>query len=138
MREEVLVLRGDDRVANNGGNFLISCDLAGFRPHLLKWPAVGIVNSSDRRELKPGESFQIRQIVSIKVDVVETRSRHNGPYSRSANKNANQAVRPIKPPQPSPAHSPNRCPGAHPRTPEPGSNRHRRAQSRRRSRYAHG
>jgi hypothetical protein len=74
---------------------------------------VDIVNVSGRREFKPSESFQIRQTISIKVDVIETGTSENACKSRCAKEEANEALRPRKSSQPGPAYSPNRCPGAH-------------------------
>src|ERR1035438_579137 len=92
---------------------------------------------ADRRKLKPGETFQIGQIVSVKVDVIENGSRENGSDSRCANKEADKPLSPIKSSQAGPAQSPDGCPGAHSQTFKPGSNRPRRGPERGWSRYAH-
>ena len=127
MGEEVLVLGGEHCVANDGGDFVISRDPSGFRCHLLKRLAVGIVNGSDRGELKAGESIQIGQIVSIKVDMIETRGGANCHKSRCAGEKADHAAAPTKPPQPGSAYPANRRPDAHPHAPEPGATWHRLA-----------
>src|ERR1019366_9479841 len=65
MREEVLVLRGQDGAANNGRDVRIRGDLAVFRGHLDKRPAVDIVDVADGRKLKPAECLQVGQVGSI-------------------------------------------------------------------------
>jgi len=49
-------------------------------------------------EIKPGEPVQIREIVSIKVDVIETRAGENGGSRRCANEKTNEADLPFNPP----------------------------------------
>jgi hypothetical protein len=120
------------------GDLVISADLTGFGGHLLEWLAVDIVDVSDGWKLKPGESCQIRKVVSIKVDVTKTRAGETGRKHRCANEKTNEAPLPFKPPQPAPAYFPNRGPGAYSDMREPDSNRHRRGPSWRWSRYAHG
>src|SRR5450631_1831802 len=101
---------------------MISSDLAGFHGHLLERLVAGIVNVSDRRELKPGEPLQIGQAVSIQVDVIETRGSENGSKGRCAKQKANQRIGPITPPQAGLANASNRSQGSHSHALEPGAN----------------
>ena len=102
MGEEVLVFCGDDGVADNRRDLFVAGDLAGLGCHLLEWLAVGIVDVSDGRKLKPGESTQIRQIVAIKVKVVKTGGGEKARERCVANEQTNQAALPMDPPQPRP------------------------------------
>jgi hypothetical protein len=89
--------------------------------------AIGIVDAPDRRELEAGKSFQVREISSIQIDVMQTRGREKGREACRAKRKANEGVRPITSPQPYPADSPNGNSGTHPHTMEPSCSRHRRA-----------
>jgi hypothetical protein len=117
--------------------FVISGDLAGLGCHLLERPAVGIVDVSDGWKLKPGESAQIRQIVSIEVEVIKTSGGENARQQHVTNEKTNEAALPFDPSHPGPSYFPNRSAGAHSHTLEADSQRHRDGPSWRWSRYAH-
>lgn len=55
MREEVAVLRGEDRISNNGWNVLILGDQPVLSCQRNERLAVGIVDVADRRKLKASE-----------------------------------------------------------------------------------
>jgi hypothetical protein len=71
MGEEVLVLGGENRFTNNGRDVLILGDLPVL-PYLTERLAVGIVNVADRRKLEAGEWSYIRQVGSVKIDVMKS------------------------------------------------------------------
>jgi hypothetical protein len=70
MREEVLVLCGEDRISNNGRDVLILDVPPILSGHLNERLTIGIVNVSDRRKLKTGKWFYVRQVGSVKIDVI--------------------------------------------------------------------
>ena len=72
MREEMFVFSGDDRIANNRRDVLILGDLAVLICQFNERLAVGIVDGADGRKLKAGECFYVRQIPSIKIDVIKS------------------------------------------------------------------
>ena len=96
MREEVLVLRGQDGSANNGRNVLIRGDLAVFRGHLNERPAVDIVDVTDSGKLKPGECLQVGQIGPIEIDVMNYSGYQSGGNDGGANQKANEATPPAQ------------------------------------------
>jgi hypothetical protein len=69
MGEEILVLSGEDRIANNGRDVLILGDLPILSCQLNERLAVGIVDAADRGKLKAGEWFYVGQVGSVKIDV---------------------------------------------------------------------
>ena len=72
MREEVLVLGGEDGSGNHWRDVLIPADPAMLRRHLYQWLAIDVVDVADRWEVEANERLQIRQIGSIKIDMIET------------------------------------------------------------------
>ena len=94
MREEVLVLRGEDGAANDGRDVLIRGDLAVFRGHLNERPAVDIVDVADGGKLKPVECLQVGQIGSIEIDVMNCACNQSGRQDCRANHKANEAKPP--------------------------------------------
>jgi hypothetical protein len=72
MREKVLVLSGEDRITNNGRDVLILEDPPVLFCQLNKRLAVGVVDVADRRKLEAGEGSYVRQVGSVKIDVMES------------------------------------------------------------------
>ena len=70
MCEEVLVFRSEDRISNNWRDILILDVPPVFSCHLNERLTIGIVNVSDRRKLKTGKWFYVRQVGSVKIDVI--------------------------------------------------------------------
>ena len=72
MGEEILVFRSDNCVTDNPRDVLILCEPPVLSCQFHERLAVGIVNGADRRKLKAGEWFNVRQGGSIKIDVMDS------------------------------------------------------------------
>src|SRR5512132_1396480 len=72
MGEEILVFRSDNCVTDNPREILILCEPPVLSCQFRERLAVGIVNGADRRKLKAGEWFNVRQGGSIKIDVMDS------------------------------------------------------------------
>ena len=72
MREEVLVLSGEDGAGNHQRDVLIPADPPVFGGHLYQRLAIDVVDVADGREIEADERFQIRQISPVQIDVMET------------------------------------------------------------------
>jgi hypothetical protein len=85
MCEEVLVLGGEDRITNNEWDVLILDVPPVLSCHLNERLTVGIVYVADRRKLKAGEWSYVRQVGSIKIDVIESDCNESGRNDSCAN-----------------------------------------------------
>jgi hypothetical protein len=85
MCEEVLVLGGEDRITNNGRDVLILDVPPVLSCHLNERLTIGIVNVADRRKLKTGKWFYVRQVGSVKIDVIESHCNERGRNDCCAN-----------------------------------------------------
>ena len=94
MREEMLVLRGQNRRADNRRDLLISGELAGLRRHLLERLAIDVVDAPDCGEFKAREFVERRQIVSIPIDVIYADGRQRAGQSGCGEDDTNQAAPP--------------------------------------------
>jgi len=72
MREEVLVLGGEDGATNHRRDVLILADPPVFGSYLHQRLAIDVVDVADPREFEADEWFQVRQISSVKIDVMES------------------------------------------------------------------
>jgi hypothetical protein len=72
MGEEILVFRSDDCVTDNPRDVLILCEPPVLSCQFYEGLAVGIVNGADRRKLKAGEWFNVREGGTIKIDVMDS------------------------------------------------------------------
>ena len=124
MREEVLVLRGQDRVPNHGRDVVVPGDLAVFRGHLNQRPAVDVVDVADGRKLKPAECFHVGQVGSIETDVIDRPSNQRGRNDARAKQHAHRATPPAQSAQAAAADSPGRRQGPRPHASQPGSPEH--------------
>jgi hypothetical protein len=87
VREEVFVLTRQDRVTNHRRNVLILADPPLFGGHLHERLVVNIVDVADPREFAADKCFQVRQISSVKIDMMESNrseSEHAEGQTRSA------------------------------------------------------
>ena len=89
MCEEVLVLGGEDRITNNGRDVLILDVPPVLSCHLNERLTLGIVNVADRRKLKTGKWFYVRQVGSVKIDVMKSDSNDGGRNDCYANEQVN-------------------------------------------------
>ena len=80
MREEVLVLSGEDGAGNHQRDVLIPADPPMFGGHLYKRLAVDVIDVADGREIEVDERFQIRQIGSVKIDMIRTNPNESDRY----------------------------------------------------------
>ena len=78
MGEEILVFGGDDCIANNRRDVLILGDLPVLSCQFNERLAVGIVDGADGRKLKAGEWFYVRQVGSVKIDVINSDCNESG------------------------------------------------------------
>jgi hypothetical protein len=88
MREKVLVLGGEDRITNNGRDVFMPDDLPVLFCQLNKRLAVGVVDVADRRKLEAGEGSYVRQVGSVKIDVMESDCNEGGRNEYCANEKA--------------------------------------------------
>jgi hypothetical protein len=86
MREKVLVLGGEDRITNNGRDVFMPDDLPVLFCQLNKRLAVGVVDVADRRKLEAGEGSYVRQVGSVKIDVMESDCKEGGRNEYCADK----------------------------------------------------
>ena len=86
MREKVLVLGGEDRITNNWRDVLILDDPPVFPCQLHEQLAVGVVDVPDRRKLEAGEGSYLRQVGSVKIDVMESDCKEGGRNEYCADK----------------------------------------------------
>jgi hypothetical protein len=86
MREKVLVLSGEDRITNNGRDVLILEVPPVLFCQLNKRLAVGVVDVADRRKLEAGEGSYVRQVGSVKIDVMESNCNESDRNEYCANK----------------------------------------------------
>jgi hypothetical protein len=86
MRKKVLVLSGEDRIANNGRDILILEDPPVLFCQLEKRLVIGVVDVADRRELEAGEGSYLWQVGSVKIDVMESGCNEGGRNENYANK----------------------------------------------------
>jgi hypothetical protein len=119
MGEEVFVLDGQDRIANDGRDILVLGELPVFPCQLDKRLVVGIVDGADRRKLKAGERFHVGQVGSVKIDVTESNCDESGCNHRYANEQVNDAALPTQPVYADTTNCPSRRQGSAPGTPEP-------------------
>jgi len=66
MREEVLVLRGEDRITNNGRDVFILDVPPVLSCHLDERLTIGIVNMADRRKFKRIKGSMLGRLVRSK------------------------------------------------------------------------
>ena len=72
MGEEVLVLGGENCIADNGRNVPILQNLAVLRCQLNQWLSVGVVDMSNGRKLITDERPDVRQIGPVEVDIMKS------------------------------------------------------------------
>ena len=68
----MFVFSRDDCIANNRRDILILGDLPVLFCQFNERLALSIVDGADGRKLKAGECFYVRQITSIKIDVIKS------------------------------------------------------------------
>ena len=71
MGEEVLVLGGQDGVAEDRRHLVVGDDLAILPRQLDEHHALGVVDVPDRRKLEPDEGLEVREAAPVEVDVVD-------------------------------------------------------------------
>jgi len=71
MGEEVPVLGGQDRAAEDRRHVVVRDDAAVLARQLDKHGALGVVDLADRRHLEPNEALEIGQAAPVEVDVVD-------------------------------------------------------------------
>ena len=68
--EEVLVLGGQDGVAEDRRHLIVGDDSAILSCHLDQHPILGVVDAAGRRELETDEGLEIGNTAPVEVDVV--------------------------------------------------------------------